>query len=494
MAIKNSLLGAVCLFIVIVGIRQLLCPDPTTTTVKQAAQPAPLDYKISYERLKKYDNLVPVAVIGSGPAGLSAALYTSRMNLYTVVFKGSLAGGQLMKTSDIENWPGIGRERGAHIMESFQKQIERFGAQLTSESIERVDFNQWPYKLWTDEGKEINALAVIIATGAYPRQLQIPGEQRYWGQGVSTCAVCDAPFYKGRTVVVIGGGDSAAEQALELSRFAKQVIVLIRGASARASAIMQQRLFENARIEVRFNTKVTAIQGNDTRVTGVVLNDPQKGTHKLDVDGVFIAIGHDPNSKIFKDFITCDKLGYIELTSRGQATSKPGIFASGDVADFRYRQAGVAAGDGIKAALDLNSFLEDKGWHETIDTALEPHYYSPTSPVAMQDNSNLLSTVATSQELDAFITQEQRPLVLYFSGPSSTPEVHAMITSLAQSLSDKLKFLKNDVTQSPMLSQRFHVPSVPSLVVIKQGNAVGIPMKAMNKRQMWNYLQRFIGE
>lgn len=445
---------------------------------------------INQKSLQNIDSLVEVAIIGSGPAGLSAALYASRMGRYAVVFKGSMPGGQLMGTSDVENWPGAGSQRGPIIMEHLELHVEKFGAQMAPFSIDRVDFTQYPYKLWTDEGKQVNALSVIIATGAYPRKLNTIGEQEYWGRGVSSCAVCDAPFYKDRAVVVVGGGDSAVEQALELSRFARSVTVLVRGSRMRASDVMQKRLNREPHIKILYNTRVAAIKGNNSHVTSIDCVDDKNIPSTLEVEGVFLAVGHEPNTKVFKGSLECDNQGYILLHGRTQATSKMGVFAAGDVADHRYRQAGVASGDGIKAALEADAFLEDAGLDPEISHSLHKQYFDPFAHIA----GTSIAQITTSKELDAHLVNEKGPIVVDFYAPYCTSCIAMMpaLESVAARLGNQIQFLKTDISLSDELSKRFNITMIPTLVVIQDGKLLSQSTEIMSKHELASYLKTFI--
>jgi thioredoxin reductase (NADPH) len=444
------------------------------------------------DKLSSVQNLVPVAVIGSGPAGLSAALYAARMNLYTVVFKGGLPGGQLMGTSTVENWPGVGAMLGPDIMKQMEKHVERFGVQFSVDSIEKVDFSTWPYVLKTDEGTDIHALTVIIATGSTPLRMNCPGEEEYWGRGVSTCAVCDAPFYKNRDVVVVGGGDSAAEAALQLAVASRHVTMLVRGDAMRASTVMQQRLHEYQNIEIKFNTKITKINGDGNHVKHVdILTKKHPST--ITTDAVFISIGHTPNSDLFKQYIKLDDHGYILPAVPGtQQTSLPGIFVAGDVADYRYRQAGVAAGDGIKAGLDAIAFLRDRGFTEVVDKQLDRNYFD----VGRGAVHVKLPIVTSKSTYQTEIKGEKRPIVLDFYAPycASCMRMIPIFESAAAKLGTQLKFIKVDVSKSKELSNLFDVPMIPTILVIKNGKLLSRSTEVMGKRQMVSYLSQFIDQ
>jgi len=297
-----------------------------------------------------------VIIIGSGPAGLTAAIYNARAELHPLVIAGLEPGGQLMTTSVIENFPGFpdGIE-GPVLMQNMIAQAEKFDAKLVYENVVSVDFNQKPYKIKTP-GNEYLTKSVIISVGSKPRRLDLESEAKYWGKGVSTCAICDAAFYKGKVVAVIGGGDSAMEEANTITKFAKKVYLIHRKNEFKASKIMQDKTFTNPKIEVIWNTVVNEIVG-DMVVTGLTLFNNQTNTEsELKVDGMFLAIGHIPSTEIFKDQIELDEVGYIK-TPDGVHTSIEGVFVAGEVADPSYRQVITASGMGCKAALEAERYL-----------------------------------------------------------------------------------------------------------------------------------------
>ena len=309
-----------------------------------------------------------VVIVGSGPAGYTAALYAARASLDVVVFQGFEAGGQLMLTSDVENYPGY-REgvMGPDMMDDFEAQAARFGAKMRLENVERVDFNRRPFKLWA-EGEEDPTLAraVIIATGAQAKWLGLPGEQRLMGRGVSGCATCDAFFFKDKRVAVVGGGDTAMEEALVLSKFAGEVVLIHRRDEFRASKIMLERARKNPKITFITDTVVEDILGEES-VEGIRIYNLKSGeVSELAVEGFFAAIGHAPATALFKGQIEMDDGGYI-LQKENTMTSVPGVFSAGDVSDKRYRQAVTAAGDGCRAAIDAERWLEEQGEAEEAE-------------------------------------------------------------------------------------------------------------------------------
>ena len=305
------------------------------------------------------DQIYNVVIIGSGPAGYTAGIYTARANLEPVIFAGSQPGGQLTMTSEVENFPGFSEGiQGPQLMEEMRKQAERFGAKIKYETVNKVDFSSRPFTIQADSG-EYKSRAVIIASGASAKLLGLESEKKLLGRGVSTCATCDGYFFRGQEIMVVGGGDSAMEEAIFLTKFATKVTVVHRRDQLRASKIMQERAFKNEKIQFIWNSVVKEIHDVEQgKVTGVTLENVKTGeTLHVPVAGIFIAIGHKPNTEIFKGQIEMDEVGYIKTVERTQ-TSVPGVFAAGDVADHIYRQAITAAGMGCQAAIDAEKYLE----------------------------------------------------------------------------------------------------------------------------------------
>lgn len=306
-----------------------------------------------------------IAIIGSGPAGFTAGIYTSRALLDTILFEGMQPGGQLTITTEVENFPGFPEGvQGPELMEFFRKQAQKFGTITKFETIHRVDFSQRPFRLWAEQDKLYTADAVIIATGASARRLYAKGEDEYWGFGISACATCDGFFYRNQKVFVVGGGDSAMEEAIFLTHFASSVTIIHRRKEFRASKIMIQRASENPKIDFLLDTVVDEFLGTSERnlkklthikVRNVVTNE----TQTLQADGVFYAIGHTPNTGIFKGFIETDSNGYIITKGKSSYTNVPGVFACGDAQDSVYRQAITAAGSGCIAAIDAERWLSE---------------------------------------------------------------------------------------------------------------------------------------
>ena len=302
-----------------------------------------------------------VVIIGGGPAGYTAALYAARANLSPVVLTGSTVGGQLSLTSEIENFPGFPESLGGmDLMDRMRQQAERFGAVMKYEEVTSVDFDPGAHRIRTDRS-EYTAKTVVISTGSSPRLLNVPGEDTFFGRGVSTCATCDGAFYRDRKVAVVGGGDSAMEEGLFLTRFASRVWIIHRRHELRASRIMQERAQEHPKITFLWGSVVDEVLGEAAGVTGLRVRELETDrVHNLDAEGLFIAIGHTPNTALFRDRLDVDDQGYI-LTDRRQHTSVPGVFAGGDVQDHVYRQAVTAAGTGCAAAMEAERYIAENG-------------------------------------------------------------------------------------------------------------------------------------
>lgn len=305
---------------------------------------------------------VHVLIIGSGPAGYTAAIYAARANMKPLLYQGLQPGGQLTITTEVENYPGYPDGiQGPEMMIHFEKQAVRMGADVRYGLATKVDFSQQPFKVWIDEEKLIEADSVVICTGASAKWLGIPSEERLNGFGVSACAVCDGFFFRGKEVAIVGAGDTAAEEALYLSKLCTTVHLFIRKDKMRASKVMQDRVMNTPNIKIYLNTETDEILG-DKKVDAVrIKNNKTQETQEIPISGFFVAIGHQPNSAIFKDWLTMDETGYIQTIPGTSKTNIEGIFAAGDVQDKNYRQAVTAAGSGCMAALDAERYLSAKG-------------------------------------------------------------------------------------------------------------------------------------
>ena len=306
------------------------------------------------------NDIIDLLIIGSGPAGYTAAIYASRAGLNPILYQGKEPGGQLTITSDVENYPGYPNGiQGPEMMLDFQKQAERFGTIVKGGFIKSVDFSKYPFEIIDDNDKILIVNSVIISTGASAKWLGLESEKKFNGNGVSACAVCDGFFFKDQIVAVVGGGDTAAEESLYLSKITKKVFLIVRRNELRASKIRQKRVFDNENIEIIWNSEVKDVLGDDKVDSVLVLNNSNNTTSKLNISGLFIAIGHKPNTDIFKNYIDLDDNGYI-LTKPGTTqTNIKGVFATGDAQDKIYRQAVTAAGSGCMGALEAEKFLSE---------------------------------------------------------------------------------------------------------------------------------------
>ncbi len=306
------------------------------------------------------DDIKKLVIIGSGPASLTAAIYAARAHLNPLVIEGSNPGGQLMGTSAVENWPGTLHIMGPQLMMNIKEQAQYFGTEFLSETVTNIETSTRPFTITTHKNRIIKSHSIIIATGATAKRLHVPGEDTYWGKGVSTCAICDGLFFKNKRVVIVGGGDTAMENASFMTKFTNDITIVHILDKLTASATMQQRILDNEHIRIIYNSTVTDIDGNGSVVTNITIrNQKTQEARKLEIDGLFIAIGYTPNTSICKGKIDTDAWGYVDLKKETQ-TSVEGIFAAGDVADSRYRQAITAAGSGCMAALDAEHWLRSQ--------------------------------------------------------------------------------------------------------------------------------------
>ena len=302
-------------------------------------------------------------IIGSGPAGYTAGIYAGRAGIAPLLIEGIQPGGQLTTTTEVENFPGFPEGIDANeLMDNMRQQADRFGTKILSNIVTKADLSKQPYKIWLDDGEEIQAKSIIIATGASAKYLGLPDEQKYMGQGVSACATCDGFFYRKKVVAVVGGGDTACEEATYLAGLASKVYLIVRKPFLRASQIMQERVINNEKIEILFETNTIGLYGENGVEGGHLIykkGEPEEYKYDLPIDGFFLAIGHHPNSELFQPWIEVDREGYIITEGNTPCTNLPGVYAAGDVADSHYRQAIIAAASGAKAAMEAEKYIKD---------------------------------------------------------------------------------------------------------------------------------------
>lgn len=455
--------------------------------------------------LLQEQNIMPIAIIGSGPAGLMAGLYGARGGKPTYIFEGNKPGGLLMDTTEVENWPGEVSIKGSEIIDKLKQQAEHQGAQFVQDAIERVDFSRWPYRLYTENGDTVNALSVVIATGASPKRLYVPGEDQYWGSGVTSCAVCDAPFFKNEEVVVVGGGDSAAEEAMQLAPYASKITILVRKGEMRAAVSMQERLKQYDKINIMYNVEIKRITGDDTNVKAVELyNNKTKETFEFATAGVFLAVGHNPNSGVFKDAIDVNDEGYIKVMGRTQQTSVEGVFAAGDIHDHRYRQAGSSAGFGIDAGLDAVKFLDEIGINPRVMKELEPRVYGMSNeksasilrsaqPSEAGTNVNV-HTITNNEDFDVLLASTDNPVILDFWAETcpSCKQMLPVLDVVAEEYSNRATFAKVDVDEAEDVIERLHVNKVPCILVFQGGALVARHNDAMSRKELTQFVNKFI--
>ncbi|KKP35460.1 MAG: Thioredoxin reductase [candidate division TM6 bacterium GW2011_GWF2_32_72] len=444
--------------------------------------------KFQVENIFAEKDIVPVLILGSGPAGLSAAMYAARGGFKSVVLAGSKPGGQLMGTTYIENWPGRPRVLATELMQDFKNQAATFGVEYLNDTVTSVDLTSWPYLVKTDEGKKLKALSIVITTGANPSRLGIPGEDKFWAKGVSACATCDAPFFRGKTVAVIGGGDSAAEQALQLSSYAKKVYLLVRRNEMRASDIMQAQVKATNNIEILFNCQPKAVLGEELVTALEVFYKDKNKLETIPLDGVFLAIGHKPNTDLFIGQLDLDKEGYIKVEGRSQKTSKPGVFAAGDVEDNIYRQAGIAAGAGTKAALDAMHFLRNLGVNKSVLEKIEGKLFE-----VPLDKKVELSRVDTEKELGQVLADNDLVLLDFYGDLCPTClQMLPVLEFVASKFAEKLKVIKNNVDNDPQLLKKYVIKKVPTFLIFKKGEIAARYSGSMSKKQLVDLVSQFI--
>lgn len=432
------------------------------------------------------DSLYPMVVIGGGIGGLTAAIYTAQANIPTLVLQGSMPGGLLTQSSSIRNWPGEQDIDGHSLMSKVEQHAAAASATLRHEEVVDTDFSSWPYSLTikpvgaSGASRKIQALSCIIAIGAKNRYLGVPGEKKYWGQGVSNCSVCDGSLYKNKDVVVIGGGNSAITHATYLANLARLVTIVVRGKALRVRGAHVDELLARNNVKVMFNTTVEEIEGNEKGVTGLRLFDVQQETKKaLPTDGVILAIGFDPDTAVFRKQLKCTSAGYL-IVNRNQQTIKAGIFAIGDIVDPETKQAVSAAGDAAKAALKAQEFLRDIHFtpQKRVNTSsVHKPVLSSTVNDEHDDRRDIqggVREIVSDKDFQTLVLESKKPVIVDFyaiwCGPCKMLAPH--LESLAKDQQKDLAIVKVNVDKFTHLAQRYGVKGMPTLVVFSDGKVI----------------------
>jgi len=440
--------------------------------------------------LQKKD-LVPVLVIGSGPAGLSAAMYTARAKLPTIVLAGDQPGGTLADIREIENWPGKKKTSGEEAIDDLEGQAQHFGATILNDSATDIDLSSWPFVVKTRDGKTFNVMSLILATGRIAKKLNVPGVEEFWGHGVGVCTICDAPFHKGQEVAVVGGGDTAGDRALQLAAFANKVYMVVKDHELDASGYVQDYLKKNKKIEILYNTELVSVQGDNDAVTGAkIFNNKTGKTKKLPIKGLYFAIGWHPNSDLVQKSLKLTNGNFIWVDGQTQQTSEPGVFATGDVAtDPRYGKAGVATGSGVKGGLDAIKFLQSIGFNPATAEKYKDICYKPTKEDLIE-----LETVNNLSQLNTLLQTAKTPVIVDFY-TDYCPTCKALmphLKTLAAQYTDKITIIKVDYDNAQSIVQHFNIPSVPYFATFKDGKLFKKTKKVGTKQDLENLITELL--
>lgn len=440
-----------------------------TATTSQAAVP-------------KETEVYPVVVMGGGVGALTSSIYLQRAGINTVVIEGETPGGAIAQSPMVHNWPGEIEIEGQDLVDKIRNHAEVNGAKILSQEVISVDFSERPLKittkdLYTQKTHTIYANSCIIATGATPKLLGIPGENDYWTKGVYSCAVCDGSLYKNKTVAVIGGGDSAVLEADYLSHIAKKVYLILRSDKFRAVEVLRRdQLLKKPNVEVLYNTQLLEIKGNKERVTHIIMKTPKNPKKHLDLDAVFVAIGARPNSQIFQDQLEIDKNGYI-LLKDGQATSIPGVFAVGDIVDPVVKQAVSAAGDGAKAALRVENYLatanlpKSQSSRKTPTIQGKPLRRVPKVKATSVSHSSGVKEISSKREFHRLIANKNQPVVVDFYSPYCGPcrKLSPEFDQVAEKYQGQINFVKVNTAKFSELAESYNVYGVPTVIIFEKG-------------------------
>ena len=430
-----------------------------------------------------HTKVVPVIVIGGGPAGLVASAVTSRAHYETILFTGQEPGGQLAQAYTIENWPGKEKTSGIAIIQDLTKQTVQFGTTIKSDTVTAIDTASWPFTVTTDEDEQFSALTIIIATGGTPKKLTVPGVKEFWGKGIGICTICDAPFDKGKEVAIIGNNDMALDKALRLSTFARRVTIVTDQDTLRISSSMQKHLDNAPNIRIASNLEVKKIMGTCGVLDGVeVYNNKTSHTYTIPVQSIYFALGFTPNSELVPTLV--DAQDYIQTYSHTQSTSVPGIYAAGTVEDSQYQKAVVAAGKGMQAALDALHFLEQVPLPVQRSIPACKRAYKTPSYVHLLQNEADLRNILMSYPLvlvDFFVTD--CPSCMYMA---------PILEAVAQELHEDMYCVKVDYEASQALVRAFSIEDVPSLLIFKDQTLVDRKEEVLSKKKLKAWINSYL--
>ena len=421
--------------------------------------------KISIETLRTKKNIAPVVVIGSGPAGLSAALFTARANFPTFVITGQQEGGQLMEAAYVENWPTKQKASGSQMMQDLKEQAQHFGVRIVPTYVEHVDVSQHPFIVHLNNGDELLALSLIVATGGSQRTLPVPGVKEYWAKGIGICTICDAPFDKDKEVAVIGGGDAACDKALQLAAFAKHVTILVRDKEMRAAAVVQNYVKDTPNISIRYNCAIEKIDGDGNRVSAVEVKDSKTSVQEtLPIYTVYFALGFTPNSQLFKGKLELDKDGYIVRKPGTQKTSVEGVFAAGNIEDAVYQKASIASGAGARAGIDAIQFLQDKGFTPVAVQELASVLYQP------EEGKQSITQLSNDVALEKAIANDKIIIIEFYA---KTCPICKMVGPYFGQASAKFNgevvFANADVQAVEKSAQYYSLDTTPLFILFSNG-------------------------
>lgn len=423
--------------------------------------------KYSVEKVEQLENIIPVAVIGSGPAGLSAAMYTARAKFKTVIFVGETPRGQLNQARSVENWPAKPKTAGSSLMNELEQQAKSFGAELLTETITNVNLMCWPFELESSNGRIYRALSIIIATGLTPKKPDIPGANKYWGRGLGACAICESSFNKEEDAVVIGNGKAAAELVLHIIANARHVTVVAKEPEFKSSEKLDEQIKACKNVTIKTNTEALRINGNNSSVLSVTVKDIVSNKRSdIPAKLVLCALGFAPMTDLFKAYIHLDSHGYIKVKGRTQKTSRKGVFAAGTVEDRQYGKASISAAAGTKAGLDAIAFLESIGFNAYKAKELD-HLLYHASPRAEVH----IPVITSKEDFEKILKEARGPVIADFFMPMCPACMRLMphFESIAQKYQDEKNFIKVDVSKDISIAKNLAITSVPKVIVFNKG-------------------------